>query len=107
MSKKFYPLIAKADLTDFEKQTFSIGQLKLLLIKQNERFFLIENKCGHFGTPLEDGRIVDETIACAHHGISFDLNSGAISNRPWETCDPIQVFEIQWQDDMLGLELEE
>ena len=106
MAKKFYPLIAKQDISNDSKQVFKIGQLELLLIAQEQELFLIENKCGHFGAPLEDGRLIDQTIACTHHGISFDLKTGQISNRPWENCDAIKVFEISWQDNMLGVELE-
>jgi len=106
MTKKFYPLISTLDLAEFDRQVFKVGNLELLLLKVQDELFLIENKCGHFGAPLTDGRLTDKTIACIHHGISFDLKTGEISNRPWETCDPIQVFDISCYQNMLGLELE-
>ncbi len=56
------------------------------------KYYLIENKCGHFGVPLLNGRIRDNEIVCAEHGISFDLETGSVVNRPYENCDPIKVF---------------
>lgn len=72
----------------------------LLLIINKGKPHLIENKCGHFGVPLVvdgqvRGKLRDNEIVCAEHGISFDLVSGEIVNRPYENCDPIKVFAIE------------
>lgn len=107
MTKKFYPLLKKEDLQGLERKVFKVGELELLLIQLQQELFLIENRCGHFEAPLEDGRLIEKTIACIHHGISFDLRTGEIANRPWETCDPIKVFELCRQDDWLGFELDD
>ena len=65
-----------------------------LLIHQLEAFFLIENKCGHLGILLSDADLEPNTIICKGHGISFDLTTGQIINRPYENCDALKVFEV-------------
>lgn len=64
----------------------------LLLVISQGRYHVIENKCGHFGVPLLNAELHENEIICAEHGISFDLDSGEIINRPYENCDPIKVF---------------
>lgn len=73
---------------------FEINHKSFLLIHHQEQFFLIENKCGHFGIPLNNATIVDNEIICAQHGISFSLKTGAINNRPYENCSPIKTYEL-------------
>lgn len=67
----------------------------LLLIIQRGRAHLVENKCGHFGIPLQDGHLQDNEIICARHGISFALDTGEVVNRPYENCDAIRVLPIR------------
>ena len=73
---------------------------QLLLIINKGKPHLIENKCGHFGVSFVDegkvkGKLRDNEIICAEHGISFDLDTGEIVNRPYENCNPIKVFAIE------------
>jgi len=65
----------------------------LLLIIFKGKYHIIENKCGHFGMPLLNGRLRDNEIVCAEHGISFDLETGNVVNRPYENCEPIKVYD--------------
>ena len=71
-----------------------IDDMNLLLINQDKQFYLIENKCGHFGTPLSSGKLKPKEIVCSEHGISFSLETGQIINRPFEVCDAIKTFNI-------------
>lgn len=73
----------------------------ILLVINQSKAYLIENKCGHFGTPFFtlqqlNARLENNEIVCSEHGISFDLKTGHIVNRPYENCDPIKIpdFEI-------------
>ncbi len=70
----------------------------LLLVNSDGHYYLIENKCGHFGLPLADGEVIKDEIFCPQHGISFDLISGQVKNRPWENCAPINVYKLNIED---------
>ncbi len=99
----FYKLAEKSELTNGYRKAFSVEDHSLLLIQEEDEIFLIENKCGHFGVPMEQAQITGTTFICREHGISFDLKTGAVSNRPWENCDPLKVFEVHWDGDSVGL----
>lgn len=73
----------------------TLDNQSLLLIIQKDMVHLIENKCGHFGVPLECGKLHENEIICPEHGISFDLDTGQIVNRPYENCDAIKVFKLK------------
>lgn len=81
-----------------------IDDKSLLLISHNNQYYLIENKCGHFGVPLIEGKIKGDEIICPQHHISFSLKSGAVINRPYENCDKIQVFKVVQQDNDLYMD---
>ncbi len=91
-------MICIGKITQFSKQKsypLTINNKHLLLIHQDGHFFLIKNQCGHFGIPLDDARIKNKHIICAQHGISFNLKTGLIVNRPFENCSPITVYPLQ------------
>lgn len=90
-------MIKLGSLAEFSNKPVSeivVNELNLLLINNKGNFYLIENKCGHFGVPLSDGKISDTEITCSQHGISFSLLNGAVVNRKYENCDKIRVFKI-------------
>ena len=109
MKKIFIPLIEKQKLFNGFRQVFSVKKMKLLLVHLNNKTFLLENKCGHFGLALDDAKIEQhqgsDVIICIQHGISFDLSTGQVVNRPWENCDPIKIIDCVSEEDKIGFYL--
>lgn len=101
----FYPLEKPENLHNGYMRAFAVGNESLLLIQSNDTPYLIENRCGHFGVPLDSGDVENGTIVCSQHGISFSLEAGEIVNRPYENADPVRVFQISCQDGYLGVVL--
>lgn len=90
--KQEKPLASLADYPDDGIYEVLFNNQSLLLVMNKGKPHLLENKCGHFGVPLANGRLSGNEIVCAEHGISFDLTTGAIVNRPYENCDPVKVL---------------
>jgi nitrite reductase/ring-hydroxylating ferredoxin subunit len=101
--KNFISLIAENELVAEGLKTVQFGEEPLLIIHHQGKLHIISNKCGHFGVPLHTGKIKDGAIYCREHGIGFDLNSGKVVNRPWENCDPIQIYLADIEDGMIGI----
>lgn len=79
--------------------------LELLVLNCGGRLFAIENRCSHEDTPLADGEL-DETacwIQCPRHGSRFDLRTGRPLTLP--AYQPIEVFPVQVEDDVITVEL--
>lgn len=101
----FYKLEEQRNLFDGYLKAFEIAGRKLLLIQQAGRIYLIENKCGHFGVALEKGELTENSVICSEHGIEFDLLTGKVMNNHWDDCDPVNVFKVVLQNEMIGVEL--
>lgn len=97
-------MISIGPLNDYvsqQKYELNLQDTLLLLIYHDETHYLIENKCGHFGMSLATASISKNIITCNGHGISFDLNTGEISNRPYEICDPIVIHKLVIRENFL------
>lgn len=46
------------------------------VFRVGERFFALEDRCPHQGTPLSDGDVEGAAVRCSGHGLKFDLTSG-------------------------------
>lgn len=59
-------------------QEFEIGNNgnKVLVVKQNNKFFAIGAKCSHFGAPLVKGALGNGRVRCPWHGACFNLKNG-------------------------------
>lgn len=102
---QFTPIINRNALSDGLIKPVKIGDFSLLLIVADGKAHLIENKCGHFGVPLDTGEVKNNTIVCAQHGIAFDLETGENANRPWEDCEKVTIYTLVERGDELGIEI--
>lgn len=103
VSKRFMPVLPASELTGDGLVPVEIYSQQFLVVSENGQIYVIENKCGHHEMPLEKGDVENGTIFCPYHRISFDLSTGEVSNRPWENCDPIKVFETCVEDGYIGV----
>jgi nitrite reductase/ring-hydroxylating ferredoxin subunit len=101
----FHRLATRADLFDGYKQAFSVNGAAVLLVQTEGKIYAVENKCGHFGIPLDPGRVVGARIRCSQHGAEFDLSSGVVTNHVVAQCDPLRTFVVAVRGEDVGVEL--
>ncbi|WP_090703822.1 Rieske (2Fe-2S) protein [Daejeonella rubra] len=71
---KIFPLsILSAE--DFLKK-IDISGKKLCVVKTEEKFYAIQNKCPHAGAELSNGWCTKGKIICPYHRQEFDLETG-------------------------------
>lgn len=83
------------DLDDNEMNDIDFGNgTKVLLIKQNKRFYATVADCGHFhhATPLIHGTLGEKKIRCPQHGECINIETGEIENFPG--LDKVQIHEV-------------
>ena len=56
--------------------SISIDGHGVLLVKHNESFYLVRNKCPHQGAKLDKAHCEDGMIVCPWHHYGFDLKTG-------------------------------
>ena len=84
------------------RRTFSVGGLKLLLIQDNNKHYLIAAMCPHMDWPLQSSSIINDEIICSKHGYAFNLFTGKIINRQAH-CNPLSVYKLAYEGAGIGV----
>ncbi len=79
--------------------THILARRPVLILRDGEDVFAVENRCSHAGSKLDTGVIRDASISCPLHGARFCLRTGAAQNPP--ATRPIAVFETRIRDGQL------
>ncbi|WP_096084456.1 Rieske (2Fe-2S) protein [Agaribacterium haliotis] len=102
----FHALEQLSRLHDGYMKAFQVERLKLLLIHEAGKTYLIENRCPHMDVPLTMGQLLPEgKIRCMAHGIEFDLGSGKAGGPLADTLDCLQHFKLAYEGSSVGVEL--
>jgi nitrite reductase/ring-hydroxylating ferredoxin subunit len=80
-----------ADLVGDGRLTVKVGSLPVVVVRDGDRCYAIEDRCPHLGFPLRQGTVESGLITCHWHHARFDLASGC-------TLDP-------WADDAKGFDV--
>jgi nitrite reductase/ring-hydroxylating ferredoxin subunit len=59
-----------------ELHALSFNNLPMLLVKHQNQFFLVKNKCPHQGIKLDKAQCENGYLICPWHHYGFDLKTG-------------------------------
>src|SRR5712672_318814 len=64
----------------------------VILIRQGDQLFATGAVCTHYGGPLAEGLVLDQTIRCPWHHARFDLCTGEAEGAP--ALNPLSCFNV-------------
>lgn len=78
-------LLQGVALSTIADGTMSLGHVNgeaALLARRGDQLFAIGNVCTHYGAPLNEGLLVDDTVRCPWHHACFSLRTGLVLRAP-------------------------
>ena len=99
----FHALANLSDLYDGYCQAFRLGQRQVLLIQEQGRHYIIDNRCPHMDAPLANGTLAHGTITCRAHGIAFDLETGKAGGPLGDTLACLEKHSVDYDGNKIGL----
>ncbi|HEX3129130.1 MAG TPA: FAD-dependent oxidoreductase [Thermoanaerobaculia bacterium] len=91
--------IPLADLPDGGQLAGHFGDEPVLLVRRGEVIFAVGASCTHYGGPLAEGIVVDDTVRCPWHHACFSLRTGEAVRAP--ALNPVAVYKVERDGDRI------
>ncbi len=93
-------LCRKDELAQGEARRFDIGAHRVVLVRIEDDFYAIGDRCSHEDYSLAEGEVwADECeVECPQHGSTFDLRTGEPRSLPATKSVPVYVVEVVGDD---------
>ncbi|SAL78401.1 FAD-dependent oxidoreductase [Caballeronia telluris] len=88
--------VALSEITDGAMLQGHAHGEPVLLVRRADELFAIGAVCTHYGAPLADGMLVDDTVRCPWHHACFSLRTGAALRAP--ALDPVACWRVEQRD---------
>jgi nitrite reductase/ring-hydroxylating ferredoxin subunit len=85
--------IPEGDLADGAMMEGHAHGESVLLARQGDEVFAVGAYCTHYGAPLADGLLVDDTVRCPFHHACFSLRTGHAVRAP--ALNPVTRFDVE------------
>lgn len=91
--------IQRGRLADGEALEGHVGDEAVLLVRRGDAYFAIGAHCTHYGGPLAEGLVHEDTVRCPWHHACFSLRTGEAIGPP--ALDPVGRYEVAIEEDVV------
>ncbi len=92
-------LCGRDDLVSGEARRFDVGDLRVALVRIEDEFYAIGDRCSHEDYSLAEGEVweAERELECSKHGSTFDLRTGEPCSLP--ATRPVPAYDVKVDDD--------
>jgi nitrite reductase/ring-hydroxylating ferredoxin subunit/uncharacterized membrane protein len=80
--RRFVDVLRDSDLAEGELRRVEADGTPIVLVRQTGKIFALDARCSHLGGPLDEGRLLDDSVRCPWHGSRFALKDGRVLDGP-------------------------
>ena len=98
-------LVGRVPWTSLEQapiQRLSYPPYDVVLVREGDDVFALEDACNHAGASLAEGWVKEGCLICPVHQYAFDLGTGALV-RPKGLCQPQRTFVARREGDEVAV----
>jgi apoptosis-inducing factor 3 len=88
--------ISVDELADGQMLLGHVGQEAVLLARRGNEIFATGATCSHYGGPLAEGLLVNDTVRCPWHHACFSLRTGEALHAP--ALSPVVRWKVETRD---------
>jgi 3-phenylpropionate/trans-cinnamate dioxygenase ferredoxin component len=92
------------DLESNSKKRFVIGDQAILVIRNEDELYAIEDRCTHDTASLSAGKLKGYEIECPRHGAKFDIRTGEVTTLPGAVA--LRTYNIMLENGEVIIEME-
>jgi nitrite reductase/ring-hydroxylating ferredoxin subunit len=92
---------AASEIPEGELTRVVVDDTPVAVLRENERFYALHDRCSHRGCSLSDGSLDGDAIVCVCHGSRFDRRDGSVLQGPATAPQP--AFEARVENEELEL----
>lgn len=96
LPNEFTPALRESDLPENTLKRAEVEGVPVLLVRQGDKIYALDEVCSHLGGPLAEGQLVDCSVVCPWHGSRFSLEDGRVLDGPATFKQP--TFETRVRD---------
>jgi 3-phenylpropionate/trans-cinnamate dioxygenase ferredoxin component len=94
-----------SEIPDPGRIVVEVDDQLVVVLHVGGKVFAIDDVCTHDGGPLGEGELKNHTIACPHHGATFDIRTGAALAMP--ATRPTRVHDVNVEGDEVFVRIRE
>ena len=90
-----------ADFATTDRHVVNARDRPVLILRHQDRFYAVDNRCPHMGFPLNQGSVKDCILTCHWHHARFDLASGGTFD---QFADNVRDYPIALRNDAIWID---
>ncbi len=89
----FVRVCSASEIPDSSMRRFLVKGEEILLVKFEDRYYAISERCTHRGGPLSEGTLEEGLVTCPWHFGQFEIKTGQVMSPP--PSEALKKYEVK------------